>query len=66
MGGAPQLVNIGGDVDNHQRECLCEAGNRAGPCKVIMDGTSVSGGVEGGQADAGGGGGKRRGSDFYR
>ena len=38
MGDAPQLVDLGGDVENRRRESLCEAGTWEGPDEAKTDG----------------------------
>ena len=52
MSGAPQ--HIGGDVETHQKEIICEEGTWAVPHKGTTAGTSDLGSVEGVQAAAGG------------
>ena len=64
MSGAPQ--HIGGDVETHQKEIICEEGTWAVPHKGTTAGTGNLGCVEGGKAAAGGDSGKRCRVDFDR
>ena len=55
---APQLVDIGGDMETRRQESLHNVGTRTRPEETQTAGTCHSGGTEGGKDTAGGGGGK--------
>ena len=58
MGGAPQLVDIGSNVETCRQESLCEAGTRAVLEDTKADRTIHSGSAEGGQEMTGSDGGR--------
>ena len=60
-GGVPQLVDLGGDVEAHQRESLHELGTLAVPGEGATSGMGDFGSAEVVQAEAGGDSGRRRG-----
>ena len=53
MGGTPQLVDIGGDVEICQQDSICKVETRARTAETQTAATFYSGGTEGGQETEG-------------